>query len=467
MLTILELRCQERSGDNDSELTRSGYQPMASDKFRYPTLTAVVVANMIGTGVFTSLGFQLLDIRSGFVILMLWAVGGIAALCGALCYAELGSTLPRSGGEYNFLSRIIHPCAGFVSGWVSCTVGFAGPMALASMTFAAYAGSIFPGGIGPWEEKLLAATLLIGLTVVHSTSHRTSGNTQMLFTALKVVIILLFIFATLLVVDAPQPVNFLPIAGDGELMLSATFAVSLIYVSFAFSGWNAATYLSGELEDPQRTLPWILVVGTCVVTVLYLGLNFSFLYAAPIESMAGQIEVGAIAAQEAFGAVAGRFTGIILALLLISTVSAMTIAGPRVIQVIGEDFPVFRAFGRTNSNDVPARAIFAQSAVALVFIFSSTFESVLVFSGFTLALNTFVTVLGVVILRYREPELDRPFKITLYPIPMLVYLLLIGWTLVFTLLNRPIEGLLSLALIGSGLAFFGLNRFLQSQHSQG
>lgn len=440
---------------------------MASDKFRYPTLTAVVVANMIGTGVFTSLGFQLLDIRSGFVILMLWAVGGIAALCGAMCYAELGSALPRSGGEYNFLSRIIHPCAGFVSGWVSCTVGFAGPMALASMTFAAYAGSIFPGGIGPWAEKLLAATLLIGLTLVHGTSHRTSGNTQMFFTVVKVAIILLFIFAILLVVDAPQPVNFLPITGDGELMLSATFAVSLIYVSFAFSGWNAATYLSGELEDPQRTLPWILVVGTCVVTVLYLGLNFSFLYAAPMESMVGQIEVGAIAAQEAFGEVAGRFTGIILALLLISTVSAMTIAGPRVIQVIGEDFPVFRAFGRTNSNNVPARAIFAQSAVALVFIFSSTFESVLVFSGFTLALNTFVTVLGVFILRYREPELDRPFKITLYPIPMLVYLLLIGWTLVFTLLNRPLEGLLSLALIGSGLALFGLNKFLQSQHSQG
>ena len=434
---------------------------MAPDKFRYPTLTAVVIANMVGTGVFTSLGFQLLDIRSGFVILMLWALGGVTALCGALCYAELGAALPRSGGEYNFLSRIFHPSAGFVSGWISCSVGFAGPVALASMTFAAYAVSALPGDTGQGFEKLLAAILLISLTIVHSTSHRTSGGTQIAFTILKVAVILVFIFATVLLTNEPQPVNFLPTTGDGGLMLSAAFAVSLIYVSFAFSGWNSATYLSGELENPQATLPWILIAGTCIVTVLYLGVNFSFLFAAPMESMVGQIEVGAIAAQSAFGEVAGRFTGVTLALLLISTVSAMTIAGPRVIQVIGEDFPVVRALGKTNSNGIPARAIYTQSAIALLFIFSATFESILVFSGFTLALNTFATVLGVFVLRRREPELERPFKITLYPLPPLVFLLLIGWTLTFTLISRPVEGLFSLAIIGSGLVLYFLSSNLQ------
>ncbi|MEZ5490877.1 MAG: amino acid permease [Gammaproteobacteria bacterium] len=434
---------------------------MGLEKFRYPTLTAVVIANMVGTGVFTSLGFQLLDIRSGFVILMLWAVGGLAALCGALCYAELGAALPRSGGEYNFLSRIFHPGAGFVSGWISCTVGFAGPMALAAMTFAAYAGTITDGGLSDWGERFLAAGLVIVLTVVHGTSHRTSGGAQMLFTVLKVSIIVLFIVGTVFVADSPEAVNFLPQAGDGDMLLSGTFAVSLIYVSFAYSGWNAATYLSGELQDPQRTLPWILIVGTTVVTVLYLGLNFSFLYAAPMDSLAGQVEVGAIAAQSAFGEIAGRFTGITLALLLVSTVSAMTIAGPRVIQVIGEDFPAVRVLGRTNSHGIPARAISTQAAIALVFIFSSTFESILVFSGFTLALNTFVTVLGVFVLRYREPELERPFRTALYPLPPLIYLALIGWTLVFTLINRPVEGWFSLGIIGSGLLFYFLNTALR------
>jgi APA family basic amino acid/polyamine antiporter len=430
---------------------------MAPEKYRYPTLTAVVIANMVGTGVFTSLGFQLLDIRSGFVILMLWAVGGVIALCGALSYAELGAALPRSGGEYNFLSRIFHPGAGFVSGWVSCTVGFAGPMALASMTFAAYAGSIFSGGIAPWAEKVLAASLVLGLTVIHGINHRTSGRAQMFLTIFKVAIIVLFVFATLVVVDVPEAVNLLPIAEDGDVMLSATFAVSLIYVSFAFSGWNAATYLSDELEDPQRTLPWILISGTVSVTVLYLGLNYSFLFAAPMDALAGQVEVGAIAAQAAFGEIAGRMTGLILALLLISTVSAMTIAGPRVIQVIGEDFPAIRALGETNRNGIPVRAIYTQSAIALLFIFSSTFESVLVFSGFTLALNTLFAVLGVFVLRYREPVLERPFRVPLYPLPPLIYLLLIGWTLIFTLLSRPVEGFFSLAIISSGLGLYYLS----------
>jgi len=440
---------------------------MAFDRFRYPTLTAVVIANMVGTGVFTSLGFQLLEIRSGFVILMLWAIGGLVALCGALCYAELGAALPRSGGEYNFLSRIFHSSIGFVSGWISCTVGFAGPMALASMTFAAYASSIFSEGLGHWSQRFLAAGLLIALTIIHGTSHRTSSNTQLVFTVLKIAIIVLFIVGTVLLAGTPQPVNFLPLAGDGTLLLSNSFAVSLIYVSFAYSGWNAATYLSGELENPQRTLPGILIAGTFVVTVLYLGLNFAFLYAAPMDSMVGQVEVGAIAAQAAFGETVGRFTGITLALLLISTVSAMTIAGPRVIQVIGEDFPVIRTLGKTNSDGIPVRAIYTQSAIALIFIFSSTFESILVFSGFTLALNTFVAVLGVFVLRYREPQLERPFKTTLFPLPPLIFLLLIGWTLVFTLISRPVEALFSMGIVGSGLAFYFLSTRLAAAQGLG
>ena len=145
-------------------------------RFRFPTVTAVVIANMVGTGVFTSLGFQLLEIRSGFVLLMLWAIGGIAAVCGAMTYAELGAALPRSGGEYNFLARIFHPAAGFVSGWVSATIGFAAPTALAAITFAAYASSILPGESSELLEKALASVLVIALTLVHSSTRRNSGS---------------------------------------------------------------------------------------------------------------------------------------------------------------------------------------------------------------------------------------------------------------------------------------------------
>ncbi|MDH3440852.1 MAG: amino acid permease [Gammaproteobacteria bacterium] len=431
---------------------------MPVEKFRFPTVTAVVIANMIGTGVFTSLGFQLLDIQSGFVILMLWAIGGLIAVCGAMTYAELGAAMPRSGGEYNFLTRIYHPAAGFVSGWTSATIGFAGPSALAAMTFAAYATSILPGESSLWLERVLAAGLIVALTVIHGSSRRSSGGVQVVFTILKVAVILFFCIGALVFVDAPQPVRFLPASGDSTLMISGAFAVSLIYVSYAYTGWNAATYLSSELENPQQTLPWILVTGTLIVTILYVALNWIFLLSAPIDALQGEVEVGFIAARWAFGETGGRFTGLVLALLLVSTVSAMTIAGPRVLQVIGEDFKVLSVLSRTNKDGIPVTAIYVQSALALLFVMSSTFESVLVFAGFTLALNSFATVMGVFVLRWKQPDLERPYRTFLYPLPPLIYLALTGWTLWFVLMTRPVEGLFGLGVIGSGLIVYFLSR---------
>jgi len=425
-------------------------------KFRYTTITAVVIANMIGTGVFTSLGFQLLDIRSGFALLMLWAIGGLAALCGAMTYAELGAAMPRSGGEYNFLTRIYHPAFGFVSGWVSATVGFAGPTALAAMTFAAYATSILPGPAHPWLLKGLACTLVIALTVIHGSNRRNSGGLQVVFTALKVATIVAFCAGALLLADTTQPLRFTPAAEDVGVITSGAFAIALIYVSYAYTGWNAATYLSGELENPQRTLPWILTGGTVAVMLLYLALNFVFLRVTPMEAMTGQLEVGYIAADAAFGEAGGRFAGLVLSVLLISTVSAMTVAGPRVLQVIGQDFQTLRFLARTNTDGVPATAILVQSSLAVLFILVSSFQSVLVFAGFILALNSFATVLGVFVLRLRQPDLARPYRVFLYPVTPLIYLALTGWTLGFVLINRPIEALFGLGVIAVGLFMYVL-----------
>ena len=428
-----------------------------NSKFRFTTVTAVVIANMVGTGVFTSLGFQLLEIRSGFALLALWAVGGVVALCGAMTYAELGAALPRSGGEYNFLARIFHPGAGFISGWVSATIGFAGPCALAAMTFAAYATSVLDTADSPWVRPVLAVGLVVGLGLTHASNHRTSGGTQVVFTVLKIVVIVAFCIAALALAGEPEPIGFLPIAGDGARLFSAEFAVALIYVSYAYTGWNAATYLSSELEDPQRTLPIILFGGTFVVMLLYVALNYVFLSVAPVEAMRGQVEVGYIAASAAFGEFGGKLTGLVLAALLISTVSAMTLAGPRVLQVIGEDFYALRYFAGTNRDGIPARAIYTQTALSVIFILSASFESVLVFAGFTLALNSFVTVLGVFVLRWRQPGLSRPYRTFGYPLTPLLYLALTGWTLAFVLINKPVEGLFGLGVIASGLIFYRIS----------
>ena len=423
---------------------------MITTKFRYTTVTAVVIANMIGTGVFTSLGFQLLDIQSGFAILLLWVLGGIIALCGSMTYAELGAALPRSGGEYNFLSKIYHPCAGFISGWVSATIGFAAPIALTAITFSAYLMSLFPELDTPWVRQFIACGLVLSLAITHSSNRKNSGRLQVVFTIIKVAIIILFCLSALMLSSDTQPISFQPSSDDIDLILNGSFAVSLIYVSYAYTGWNAATYLSSELEDPQKNLPKILISGTLIVMVLYVLLNYVFLAVTPIENMQGKLEIGYIAAQSAFGDIGAKFTGLALALLLISTVSAMTLAGPRVLQVIGEDFTILKFLSKTTEDKIPTTAIYTQSLIAMIFIITSSFESILIFAGFTLALNSFATVLGVFVLRIKQPNLVRPYKTFAFPIPPLIYLSLTAWTLYFVIVNRPLEGLFSLAIIISG-----------------
>lgn len=426
------------------------------------TALAVVVANMIGTGVFTSLGFQLVTLQSGFALIMLWVVGGVVAICGALSYAELGAALPRSGGEYNFLGRIYHPGAGFVSGWISSTVGFSAPVALAAMTFGAYTtSSLLPEAsdqMTNWVERGLAVALIVILTLIHTRQRETSGTFQSVFTAIKVVAIIVISAAGLILVTNYQPVSLLPAAGDVGAITSGAFAVSLIYVSYAYTGWNVATYLTDELETPQRSLPRVLFAGAFGVMLLYILLNAVFLLTTPMELMVGEVEVGVIAARYVFGEAGAMFTGAVLGVLLISTVSAMTIAGPRVLQVVGQDIRTFRFLAKSNADGMPTTAVMVQSGLALLFVITATFDQVLVFAGFTLALNSLFAVLGLFVLRWRQPDLARPFRVPLFPFVPLIYLALTIWTLVFVAMARPQEVAVSLGLIVTGVIIYGLSR---------
>ncbi len=405
---------------------------------------------MIGTGVFTSLGFQLVDIQSTFPLLLLWVVGGTAAFCGAVSYAELGAAIPRSGGEYAFLSRIYHPAAGFVSGWVSATVGFAAPTALAAITFGTYLASVFPALSPTW----LASGLVAALAGVHATTYHRSSLLQRSFTTVKVILVAAFCAAGVALAPDPQPVSLLPAPGDGRIVFGGAFAVSLVYVSYAYTGWNAATYLSGELRNPQRTLPRVLAGGTLLVAFLYTALNYTFLRAAPMAEMQGKVEVGYVAASHLLGAAGAAVMGVVLALLLVSTVSAMIMAGPRVLHAIGADHPLFGRLARTNRHGIPATAVLVQAGLALLFVATASFETVLVFSGFILALNSLAAVAGVFVLRRREPGLERPYRAWGYPVTPIVYMGLTIWTLAYLLRTRPEEAWAGLALVVAGLALY-------------
>jgi APA family basic amino acid/polyamine antiporter len=423
---------------------------LAKEKYSARSATAVIIANMIGVGVFSALGFQLLEIQSGFVILLLWTIGGLTALLGALSYAELGAALPRSGGEYHFLSKIYHPMVGFVAGWVSTTIGFAAPVAMAAILFASYIVSIYPN----LNEQLIAVSLIIILTTVHITNHKSSGGFHQFFTLLKLVLILVFSALAYLWVETPQAISFLPIAKDYDIIFSGTFAVTLIYVNYAYMGWNSATYLSSEIDNPQKNLPKILFIGTFTVVLLYVLLNFIFLYVAPIEEMSGNKEIGFITAKYVFGDIGAIITSIGLAIILVSTASAMIMAGPRAFHAIGEDYSTFKKLSKVNNHNIPVNAIILQSLLSIIFVLSSSFEFILVFAGFTLGLSNFATVLGVIVLRFTQPNLKRPYKTFLYPITPIIYLTLMGFTLIYITLDKPQEALMSFAVILFGVIVY-------------
>ena len=302
--------------------------------FTSRTATALIIATMVGVGVFTTLGKQLDKTDSIPIIMMLWVIGGIAALCGALSYGELGASLPRSGGEYTFLGRAYHPAAGFISGWVSATIGYAAPSAAIALAFSRYGASSLSLELKPVYLKLLACALIITLAAIHAISRKASGATQTGSTVIKIALISAFILAAFFLTASPQPLNLVPTARDADIMASTSLGVVLIFVYFAFTGWNAATYISGEMENPQRNLPRVLFFGTAFVTILFVLLNLAFLYAAPVEALRGEIQIGTIAAEYIFGETGGRLVGAMLALLLISSVSALTLAGPRALQAL-------------------------------------------------------------------------------------------------------------------------------------
>lgn len=424
-----------------------------SKKISIYTAIAIVIANMIGTGVFTSLGFQVKDVHSVFSILMLWIVGGFVALFGAFTYGELGAAFPRSGGEYNLLSEIYHPMLGFLSGWVSVTVGFAAPATLAAIAFASYIKTVFPS----IPVQHVAAGLVILFTIIHSVSFKFAQLSHNFFTAIKIVLILFFIVASFWATQT-QDITILPTLKDIPIIASPGFAVSLIYVSFAYAGWNAAIYVVGELENAKKNLPIALLVGTVIVTVLYVPLNYVFLKTVPMNELAGQIEVGALSGLKIFGDIGGQIVALIIAFLLISTVSGHIFVAPRIMQVIGEDYKTLSFLKKKSKQNIPVTAFIIQLFLMLLFIYSSTFEQVMVYSGFTLNLLTTLTVAGVFVLRWRRKDLQRPYKTWGYPYTPLIFLLVSFWTLAYVLLERPKESLIGLSITALGIIAYFYDR---------
>jgi basic amino acid/polyamine antiporter, APA family len=237
-----------------------------------------------------------------------------------------------------------------------------------------------------------------------------------------------------------------------------SFAGSLIYVTYAYSGWNAASYIAGEIENVNKNLPRALFWGTLIVLIIYTALNFVFLRSVPIEELKGVVEVGYLSANKIFGMELGKFMGLVIALLLISTISAMILAGPRVMQAMGKDIKQLKWFAISNQNNVPYVAVIFQSVISVILVLNSSFESLITYVGFTLNLFTFLTVLGVFILRYKKTDVKSSFKTPLFPLPPLLFLGIIGWILYSIVVDKPFESLMGFGTVLLGLMVYFLTQ---------
>lgn len=411
---------------------------------------AIVIANMIGAGVFTSLGYQLVDTTNTWSIILLWALGAVLAICGAISYAELGTQLIRSGGEYHFLSKIYHPLLGYLSGWVSLTVGFAAPVALSAMAIGAYLIHWIP--IPP---VLTSSAIVLLVTLMHSQTIQRSSLFQNWTTGLKVLLLLGFILLGFVLPTSESAFDWSN-SWQQEILLPS-FAVSFVYVTFSYSGWNAAAYIVGEIKDVQKNLPRALLMGTLIVSVLYILLNLVFLRHSGLQQLAGTLEIGQVVAQNMIGSWGGGIFSLLFVLLLVSSVSAMVWIGPRVTQVMAEDYPLWRYFSHKNAAEIPVRAIILQGLITLFLIVTGTFEQVLIYSGFILQLFAALAVGGIFILRKRK-ESTTHYKSPFFPIPQIIFLGLSLWVLIYLLWVQPLESGIGLVNLMIGALTYWWNK---------
>ncbi len=418
------------------------------------TAAAVVTANMVGSGIFTTSGFVARDVGSAPWLMSLWMAGGAIALSGALCYGELGAAIPEAGGEYAYLREAYGPLAAFLSGWTSLFVGFSGAIAAALIATVNYLQPYFPHLGNPFAARAAALVMLWAITLVHISGLRAGGVVQRALTG-----------ATVAAVAGLIAAGFA--AGNGSLAnvgasmpAHGSAAVSLIFILYAYSGWNAAAYLGGEIDRPQKNLPRALILGTVIVTILYLGMNAFYLYALGVPAMSGVVNVAEQAAAAGFGARVAGMTAALLALCILGSASAMILAGPRVYYAMARDgiFPrglaaVHRSFG------TPARAMVLQGAWASgLIVFFGTFERLVIYTGFAVTLFAALAVGALLILRLHRPQMDRPFKVPLYPWIPAGYLAVSIWILAYTVVERPRETALGALTIAAGLPLYWYRR---------
>ena len=418
---------------------------MASLKIGWKTAAALVISNMIGTGVFTSLGYQIYDLKNTYSILLLWIIGGFLALIGAFIYSELASKFKQSGGDYIYLSRTFHPVFGYLSSWISLFVGFSAPISLAALAMSKYLNIL---GFNFGKEFAIAMILIVA--VFQSFSLNLSSKFQNVFTVLKVVFILILIGIGLYFVPTIEP-NAIVVDNTWkqELLLPA-FATSLVYVTFAYTGWNSASYIIEEIDQPKKNLPKALFIGVIFVTIAYVFLNYVFLKHASAVSLVGKEDVANISFRNLLGSNV-KWVSCFIALQLIATISGYLWIGSRLTQATARENKLWSFMAKENKNRIPVRAIWVHTTISILLIFSGDFEVIFTYTSFVLQVLATLAICTAFFIKRDELTIIKSRFFYLLPTIFLAFSLYICY---FVLTQKPKESLIGLGIIFLGLIIF-------------
>jgi APA family basic amino acid/polyamine antiporter len=433
--------------------------------------TALVVSNMIGVGIFTSTGFLAGQLGSPQLVLWIWVVGAVCALCGALCYSELGINMPSSGGEYVYLTRAFGPTWGFMTGWVSFFAGFSAPIASVALAFSDYLGNFFPAlhqensrvliGSGEWTlsfggAQAVACLLVLVFTVINIFGVLRVARLQNVLTSAKVLVLVAFIVLGFWTGKGSWQHFSMNAARDVSTSIPAQFAISLFWIYVAYSGWNAATYVAEELRHPSRTLPLALTVGTVLVAALYVVLNAVFIYAAPLEDLKGEVAVGALAASRLFGPQTAGIFSALMALSLMGTVNAMVTIGPRVYYAMAKNGAFLASAAKVHPRwHTPVAAIVAQGICTMLMTLTP-FPQLVVYIGFTLNFFAVMSVASLLIFRRRPGWQKLRIVSFAYPLIPVVFLLVGLWMTIQGIQLKPLVSLATVVTIVTGALVYHL-----------
>lgn len=439
-------------------------QPALVRQLTAVSATALVISNMIGVGIFTTTGFLAGDLGQPSLVIGIWLAGAALAVAGALCYSELAVNFPRSGGEYVYLSEAWGPTWGFVNGWVSFFAGFSAPIAAAVFAICAYLAYYFPALSGDNPAALtvplgiitlqfgalqiVACAIVLTFTAVNVIGASQVAALQNVLTVTKLVVIAGFLVLGFTIGNGDWGHFSQPFARTSSAPLLEQFAVSLIFVFYGYSGWNAAVYVAEEIRDPERTLPLALVSGTLFVAVLYAALNVLYVYANPLSEMAGVVAVGGKAASSLFGDQVGGIFSAAMALSLLATVNAMSMIGPRVYYAMAQNGAFFSAAGRLHPQwKSPWVAVVAQGLCCCALIISGTFESLAYYIGFTLFFFSALAVLALFKFRRRPGWKKSRWVSFAYPLIPLMYVSINVWVFVYFAKLQSLEAVWTLVTV--------------------